>query len=67
MNRNPEYLHQELLIIRFRKGDTSVFEEIITYWEPQLLYYIRRLVISEEDARMYFRRFGIKSFVIAVA
>jgi RNA polymerase sigma-70 factor (ECF subfamily) len=50
VNRNPEYLHQELLIIRFRKGDTSVFEEIITYWEPQLLYYIRRLVISEEDA-----------------
>jgi RNA polymerase sigma-70 factor, ECF subfamily len=40
----------ELLVVRARRGDPGAQAEIIRRWERRLLYYIRRLVESEEDA-----------------
>jgi RNA polymerase sigma-70 factor (ECF subfamily) len=37
-------------VLRHRSGDQQAVEEIIAYWERPLFYYIRRLVISEQDA-----------------
>ncbi|MHB1000782.1 MAG: RNA polymerase sigma factor [Armatimonadota bacterium] len=50
MNIEKEQIYSELLVIRYQKGDSSAFNEFISYWEDRLFYYIRRLVDNEEDA-----------------
>lgn len=39
-----------LLVIRHRRGDRAAMNELIALWERPLLYYLRRLLDSEEDA-----------------
>jgi len=45
-----ERLQSELLVLRYRSGDNGALAELVSLWERPLLYYIRRLVDSEEDA-----------------
>lgn len=40
----------ELLVLRFRRRDRSAAEELVALFEKPLLYYLRRLVRSEDDA-----------------
>jgi RNA polymerase sigma-70 factor (ECF subfamily) len=41
---------QELLVLRCKRGERQAFGELVSRWESRLLYYVRRLVASEEDA-----------------
>ncbi len=50
MPRDKEAILQELLVLRCKRGENRAFEELIRLWEGRLLYYIRRLVATEEDA-----------------
>lgn len=45
-----EQVQSELLLLRYRGGDDNALPELVALWERRLLYYIRRLVDSEEDA-----------------
>jgi RNA polymerase sigma-70 factor (ECF subfamily) len=45
-----EEIRNELLVLRYRRGDDRALEEIVSIWERPLFYYIRRLVNAEETA-----------------
>jgi RNA polymerase sigma-70 factor (ECF subfamily) len=51
VTNDSQALYQKLLVVRSQLGDRSAMEELIDLWERRLLYYIRRLVTDEEDAR----------------
>lgn len=40
----------EMLVLRFQRHDQSAAEELVAFFEKPLLYYLRRLVRSEDDA-----------------
>jgi len=43
-------IYYELLVLRCRRGDKEALAELIRTWERRLFYYIRRLVVDEQDA-----------------
>jgi RNA polymerase sigma-70 factor (ECF subfamily) len=43
-------VQSELLLLRHRRGDPGALPELVALWERPLLYYLRRLLVSEEDA-----------------
>lgn len=43
-------IESELCLLRWRQGDAQAFERLVRLWERRLLYYIRRIVVAEEDA-----------------
>lgn len=43
-------IYYELLVLRCCRGQKDALEELIRSWERPLLYYIRRLVGSEQEA-----------------
>ena len=45
-----ERIYSELLVLRCRRKDHDAFQELIRHWETKLFFYIRRLVVDEEDA-----------------
>ena len=46
----PDAVRSELLLLRHRAGDPAALPELVALWERPLLYYLRRLAGSEEDA-----------------
>lgn len=50
MGARKEQIRSELLVLRYRRGDQTALEEIVSIWERPLFYYVRRLVGSEADA-----------------
>ncbi len=50
MPRDKQAILQELLVLRCKRGQNQAFDELVRQWEGRLLYYIRRLVATEEDA-----------------
>lgn len=50
MLRDRQIILQELLALRCKRGEREAFEELVRQWEQRLLYYVRRLVATEEDA-----------------
>jgi RNA polymerase sigma-70 factor (ECF subfamily) len=49
--RDPKQaIENEWLVLRCQNGDPQAFEEIIRRWERKLLYFVRRLAPTEEDA-----------------
>jgi RNA polymerase sigma-70 factor (ECF subfamily) len=45
-----DIVRSEILVLRHRQGDRSALPELVGLWERPLLYYLRRLLESEEDA-----------------
>ena len=43
-------VQSELLLLRHRRGDPEALSELVALWERPLRYYLRRLLVSEEDA-----------------
>jgi len=43
-------IRTQLLVLRCQSGDENSFRELIQLWEKPLLYYIRRIVLTQEDA-----------------
>lgn len=50
MNTEKDRIVSELLLIRYLRGDTSAFDELVKHWQGRLFYYVMRLVSDEEDA-----------------
>jgi RNA polymerase sigma-70 factor (ECF subfamily) len=50
LGSRKEQIRSELLVLRYRRGDQTALEEIVSTWERPLFYYVRRLVGSEADA-----------------
>lgn len=50
MLRDKQVILQELLVLRCKRGERQAFDELVRQWEGRLLYYVRRLVATEEDA-----------------
>ncbi|MCB9784744.1 MAG: sigma-70 family RNA polymerase sigma factor [Candidatus Omnitrophica bacterium] len=50
MISQTDRIRSQLLLLRYRRGETEAFEELVHIWEKPLYYYIRRIVGSEEDA-----------------
>ncbi|MGD0111430.1 MAG: sigma-70 family RNA polymerase sigma factor [Armatimonadota bacterium] len=50
MNTGRDHIITELMLVRYRRGDTSALEELVKHWERRLFYYIMRLVSNEDDA-----------------
>jgi RNA polymerase sigma-70 factor, ECF subfamily len=48
--RDKQAILQELLVLRCRRGEKHALDLLIRQWEGRLLYYIRRLVATEEVA-----------------
>jgi len=50
MRPNVAAVQSELLLVRHRRGDPAALRHLVALWERPLLYYLRRLLSSEEDA-----------------
>jgi len=50
MATQVEAVRSALLLLRHRVGDRAAFGELASLWERPLLYYLRRLLATEEDA-----------------
>lgn len=50
MARDKQAILLEILVLRCKRGEKPAFDELIRQWEGRLLYYVRRLVGTEEDA-----------------
>jgi RNA polymerase sigma-70 factor (ECF subfamily) len=50
VEKDKQTILQELLVLRCKRGETPALDELIRQWERRLLYFVRRLVASEEDA-----------------
>lgn len=50
MLRDKQIILQELLVLRCKRGEREAFDELVGQWERRLLYFVRRLVATEEDA-----------------
>ena len=50
MARDRHTILLEMLVLRCKRGEKQAFNELIRQWEGRLLYYLRRLVATEEDA-----------------
>ena len=48
--RNKDAILSELLVLRCRRGDPQGWRDLLARWERPLLFYIRRLVPTEQDA-----------------
>ena len=48
--RTKREIQTELLLLQCRRGDPDAFARLTRVWERRLLYYIRRIVATEEDA-----------------
>lgn len=48
---DKEAIYCELLVLRCRRGDRGVWQQMIEHWDRRLFYYIRRIVEDEQDAR----------------
>ncbi len=47
---NADAVRSQLLLVRHRSGDRTALGELVALWERPLLYYLRRLLETEEDA-----------------
>jgi RNA polymerase sigma-70 factor (ECF subfamily) len=52
----------EMLVLRFQRHDRSAAEELVAFFEKPLLYYLRRLVRSEDDAWELLQETWISAF-----
>jgi RNA polymerase sigma-70 factor, ECF subfamily len=50
LTRDKNAILLELLVLRCKRGEKQACDELIRQWEGRLLYYVRRLVATEEDA-----------------
>ncbi|MBD3267479.1 sigma-70 family RNA polymerase sigma factor [bacterium] len=50
MNTTKQDIQCELWLLRWKRGDRSAFEEIVTHYQKPLFYFVRKLVDREEDA-----------------
>lgn len=50
MPNRKQVIRNQLILLHCQRGDERGFDELIAAWERPLLYYVRRLVESEEDA-----------------
>jgi len=49
LNTQRDRIFSELMLVRYRRGDTSALDELVKHWESRLFYYIMRLVSNEDD------------------
>jgi RNA polymerase sigma-70 factor (ECF subfamily) len=49
MTTPKERVYQQLLVVRCQRGDRQAMDELVTWWEKRLFYYIRRIVDQEAD------------------
>src|SRR4029078_6677912 len=50
MMTDADLIFCELLVLRCQRRDPNAAEELVTFFERPLLYYLRRMVGSEADA-----------------
>jgi len=50
MTAEADAVRSELLLLRHRSGDPAALAQLVAMWERPLLYYLRRLLDTEEDA-----------------
>lgn len=50
MAKDKQAILLELSVLRCKRGEKQAFEALIREWEARLLFYVRRLVGTEEDA-----------------
>ncbi|MEN6576095.1 MAG: RNA polymerase sigma factor [Phycisphaerales bacterium] len=60
--RDKKAIYFELLVLRCRQRRQDALEELIRTWERPLLYYVRRLVDKDEDARQILQETWLKVF-----
>jgi RNA polymerase sigma-70 factor, ECF subfamily len=60
--RDRQAILLELLVLRCKRGEKQAFDELIRQWEGRLLFYVRRLVATEEDAWDVLQHTWIKVF-----
>ena len=50
MSTRSDVVRSEILLLRHRAGDRAAMAELVALWERPLLYYLRRLLETEQDA-----------------
>jgi Sigma-70 region 2 len=48
--RDADAIRHELLVLRCQREEDEAFAELVRHWERRLYYFIRRLVLREDDA-----------------
>lgn len=57
---DDQAVYQQLLVVRIQLDDRAALAELVGLWERRLLYYVRRLLADEEDARQVMQEAWIK-------
>jgi len=60
--RDKKAIYYELLVLRCRQRRPDALEELIQAWERPLLYYVRRLVDNDDEARLVLQEAWVKVF-----
>ena len=55
-----EAVYYELLVLRCRRRQRDALEELVRTWDRPLLYYLRRLVEDEHEARQTLQQTWVK-------
>ncbi|WAS93692.1 RNA polymerase sigma factor [Nannocystis punicea] len=50
MSRETDRTRHELLALRCRRGEPAALTELVRTWEPRLFFYVRRMLVDEEEA-----------------
>jgi RNA polymerase sigma-70 factor (ECF subfamily) len=51
VSRTAQEVYDELLVMRCQRRDLAAWNELVERWNDRLLYYLRRLIDHEHDAR----------------
>lgn len=55
-------VYQKLLVVRCQLGERAALEELVRTWERPLLYYVRRLLPSDQDPLHVLQEVWVKVF-----
>lgn len=59
---DSETIYSRLLVVRCQLGERDALEELVARWERPLLFYVRRFVRDEHDARQVMQDVWLKVF-----
>lgn len=62
INRSSREIYDELLVTRCCRRDVAAWDELVDHWNERLLYYLRRLIDHEHDAKNALQEVWLKAF-----
>lgn len=63
MASRERLVETEYWVLRYRRGQKDALEKLVRLWERPLYYYVRRLVVAQEEARDLAQEIWLKAIL----